>query len=677
MDLSNSSSNTNDQLSKNPAPLSQNPQSFGVDEDDDTDDVVTDPTKGRKRPRSSRDAESSSLPTKVFLATDDPSWKALRDKHHDALRKLTEVKKLNKVLAMENEALKDQKKALQEAVVGAKTESNSLAKTNASLYKSYDTLLTKVESQKVFLTGAQVMRLTTDFGTLEIELQTARKKIQTLELDIQSYKAEIADTADKLQQAENSLFDIQLNQAEELDTMDTRLKQLEGKNEALSKQLTEEVDQLKEAAIKERQDREGELKSAMSLREENAKLKETIRQDLAASTTHQQANELETKGLENEVRNLKEQIDSHATTISKKDLELMRLEKALKVAEKECQDKEEEIQETIRQDLITRATNRQAHEHETEVLEKELRSLREQINSHATTISKKNLDIKHLEGALEAAAKERQDKEEELKVNTNEELTKKDTKVRTLEKDIKDLQSAKTAQATLTQDLANENELLRDHMDGKWVKQSRFDEVQNAQKKDEAKICDLQMQLDEMNLKLSVHQSKLSALRKEKDTLAKDKDELQRQRLALPSTASRSGSSPKDAELAALKLKNENHEQEIKALRMASAGTSAPATSADADASVAEAFVATRKGARKVLSKVNVDIAVQEARRKYQLADSIEDRDQAYTADNESNQSSHGRFLLGFKPKRKRGSQFMIKDKGKGRASSQIGCQTT
>ncbi|KAJ3979228.1 hypothetical protein F5890DRAFT_1559015 [Lentinula detonsa] len=292
MDLSNSSSDTNDQLSKNPAPLSQNPQSFGVDEDDDTDDVVTDPTKGRKRPRSSRDAESSSLPTKVFLATDDPSWKALRDKHHDALRKLTEVKKLNKVLAMENEALKDQKKALQEAVVGAKTESNSLAKTNASLYKSYDTLLTKVESQKsggsqvetgintdagsmseVFLTGAQVMRLTTDFGTLEIELQTARKKIQTLESDIQSYKAEIADTADKLQQAENSLFDIQLNQAEELDTMDTRLKQLEGKNEALSEQLTEEVDQLKEAAIKERQDREGELKSAMSLREENAKLK--------------------------------------------------------------------------------------------------------------------------------------------------------------------------------------------------------------------------------------------------------------------------------------------------------------------------------------------------------------------------------------------------------------------
>ncbi|KIK49890.1 hypothetical protein GYMLUDRAFT_65494 [Collybiopsis luxurians FD-317 M1] len=106
-------------------------------------DVIGAEHVGKKRGHDN-DPDDEAPAAKVILFSDEPAWRALKDKYEAVMKKLSENQKLNKALKSDVETLNEEKKSLQEALLGSKYETAALTKTTNALNRSHAALIAKV-----------------------------------------------------------------------------------------------------------------------------------------------------------------------------------------------------------------------------------------------------------------------------------------------------------------------------------------------------------------------------------------------------------------------------------------------------------------------------------------------------------------------------------------------------
>ncbi|KIK58888.1 hypothetical protein GYMLUDRAFT_245667 [Collybiopsis luxurians FD-317 M1] len=235
-----------------------------------------------------------------------------------------------------------------------------------------------------------------------------------------------------------------------------------------------------------------------------------------------------------------------------------------------------------------------------------------------------------------------------------------------------------------------QNKLLMEQLDGDWVEKSHLDEAKKALDNQGKKATELQTQLvgaqNANESKASVHVLTLEWKKKELaqelaqlktkeaedlkclSELQKEKDALQMEIALLKSLNEVLNEEIKVLKVlkCTLEQRNAEYKSEIEALKKRTRGS----PSLEPEASIAQLYGATRRGTRRVLSKVNLVSAVYQVKQKYGLKDPIEEADSSYTTDSKSDK--HPKFCLSIGQKPKRSFSYIIKtkdstQKGKGK----------
>ncbi|KAJ3767643.1 hypothetical protein FB446DRAFT_754214 [Lentinula raphanica] len=170
----------------------------------------------------------------------------------------------------------------------------------------------------------------------------------------------------------------------------------------------------------------------------------------------------------------------------------------------------------------------------------------------------------------------------------------------------------------------------------------------------------------------------IAALKKDAETRSLDNQCLMDQVSALLRLPSSSSAAAGDSvslqnEISRLTAMNVKNSEDIKTLKEANhkleqtnaeyrADINKMASTSGTIDSVPQIFGTTRRNARKILSKVNVEAAISSASQKYMLRGPIESNTLSYAADNESdNNPTQFSYMLGQKPKRKSPYLFQTK----------------
>ncbi|KAJ3820004.1 hypothetical protein F5880DRAFT_1509700, partial [Lentinula raphanica] len=338
--------------------------------------------------------------------------------------------------------------------------------------------------------------------------------------------------------------------------------------------------------------------------------------------------------------------------------------------------------------------------------ENALASILNGVEARATLLKKRDGEAQVLEAQLmeaqtriERLQKERSDllSKPQTEVQDKQEgssslLDSKDAKLKDLRKEIANLKQEASQNSKSSSNRIKELEAqlkpLQERLNGDWVQRSRFEQTKNMLADQQKKVIDLQKRLADSKTasisKPSESTSKeadllkqIAALKKDAETRSKDNQQLKDQvsaLLRLPSSPAANGDLLSlQSEITKLTTSNVKYSEEIKTLKETNhklEQTNAEyradidkmaSTSGTIDSTVSQIFGATRRNARKILSKVDVEAAISSANRKYMLRGPIESNNSSYAADTESEDPSQFSYMLGQKPKRK--SRFLVKTK--------------
>ncbi|KAJ3732468.1 hypothetical protein DFJ43DRAFT_1039328 [Lentinula guzmanii] len=186
---------------------------------------------------------------------------------------------------------------------------------------------------------------------------------------------------------------------------------------------------------------------------------------------------------------------------------------------------------------------------------------------------------------------------------------------------------------------------LQERLNGDWVHsimtKSCFEQTKSNLADQQKKVIDLQKQLADSKEADLLKQ--VAALKKDAETCSQDNQRL------------------KDQCEDIKKLKETNHKLEQTNAEYRADIDKMASTPGTIDSTVPQIFGATRRNARKILSKVDVEAAISGANRKYMLRGPIESNNPCYAADTESDDPSQFSYMLGQKPKLK--SPYLVKTK--------------
>ncbi|KAJ3791554.1 hypothetical protein GGU11DRAFT_751541 [Lentinula aff. detonsa] len=196
---------------------------------------------------------------------------------------------------------------------------------------------------------------------------------------------------------------------------------------------------------------------------------------------------------------------------------------------------------------------------------------------------------------------------------------------------------------------------------------SCFEQTKSNLADQQKKVIDLQKQLADSKTASTSEPSEsmsreadllkqVAALKKDAETCSQDNQRLKDQVSALLHLPS---SPPACEDIK--KLKETNHKLEQTNAEYRADIDKMASTPGTIDSTVPQIFGATRRNARKILSKVDVEAAISGANRKYMLRGPIESNNPCYAADTESDDPSQFSYMLGQKPKLK--SPYLVKTK--------------